>query len=66
MKNLELKKSGVDVSEDEFELNLSVDGISIDNRSAIQMWPILMQLHNMPNVPVMVRFIATTTKYTGA
>ena len=44
----------MDVSEDEFELNLSVDGIPIYNRSAIQMWPILMQLHNMPNVPVMV------------
>uniref|UniRef100_A0A182HYY5 Transposase domain-containing protein n=1 Tax=Anopheles arabiensis TaxID=7173 RepID=A0A182HYY5_ANOAR len=45
---------GVDVSEDEFELNLSVDGIPIYDRSAIQMWPILMQLHNMPNVPVVV------------
>ncbi|XP_040174439.1 uncharacterized protein LOC120906662 [Anopheles arabiensis] len=44
----------VDVLEDVFELNLSVDGIPIYNRSAIQMWPILMQLHNMPNVPVMV------------
>ena len=44
----------MDVLEDVFELNLSVDGIPIYNRSAIQMWPILMQLHNMPNVPVMV------------
>uniref|UniRef100_A0A182XPF6 Uncharacterized protein n=1 Tax=Anopheles quadriannulatus TaxID=34691 RepID=A0A182XPF6_ANOQN len=42
----------VDVLEDVYELNLSVDGIPIYNRSAIQMWPILMQLHNMPNVPV--------------
>ena len=51
----------MDVSEDEFELNLSVDGILIDNRCAIQMWPILMQLHNMPNVPVMVVGIFCST-----
>uniref|UniRef100_A0A182RJZ9 Uncharacterized protein n=1 Tax=Anopheles funestus TaxID=62324 RepID=A0A182RJZ9_ANOFN len=37
------------VAEEAFELNLSTDGI----RSPIQMWPILMQLHNMPSVPVM-------------
>uniref|UniRef100_A0A182PWU0 Transposase domain-containing protein n=1 Tax=Anopheles epiroticus TaxID=199890 RepID=A0A182PWU0_9DIPT len=37
-----------------FELNLSVDGIPMYNRSSMQMWPILMQLHGIPNVPVMV------------
>ncbi|XP_049294405.1 uncharacterized protein LOC125769642 isoform X1 [Anopheles funestus] len=42
------------VAEEAFELNLSTDGIPIYNRSPIQMWPILMQLHNMPSVPVMV------------
>uniref|UniRef100_A0A182NE24 Uncharacterized protein n=1 Tax=Anopheles dirus TaxID=7168 RepID=A0A182NE24_9DIPT len=38
----------------EFQLNLSVDGIPLYNRSPTQMWPILMQLHGMVGVPVMV------------
>lgn len=42
------------VTEDSFEINLAVDGIPIYNRSAIQMWPILMLLLNIPNIPVMV------------
>ncbi|XP_052901537.1 uncharacterized protein LOC128309187 [Anopheles moucheti] len=42
------------VTQNKFELNLSTDGVPVYNRSPIQMWPILMQLHNIPDVPVMV------------
>ncbi|XP_053661741.1 uncharacterized protein LOC128710904 [Anopheles marshallii] len=42
------------VAENKFELNLSTDGVPVYNCSPIQMWPILMQLHNIPDAPVMV------------
>ncbi|XP_035890660.1 uncharacterized protein LOC118513892 [Anopheles stephensi] len=39
---------------DRLEINLSMDGIPVYNNGPTQLWPILMQLHNISGTPVLV------------
>lgn len=39
---------------DKFALNLFVDGLPLHNSGPTQLWPIMAQIHELPEVPVLV------------
>ncbi|EDO64205.2 AGAP002950-PA [Anopheles gambiae str. PEST] len=43
-------------------LNVSIDGLPIFKSNNLQFWPILINIHNMPEIPVMIVSIYSGTK----